>query len=43
MLRLFSVGLGGVKRQFQVFLIGKLHKAGSVLFRCTKIRKSKSG
>ena len=24
------------------FLIGKLHKAESVLFRCTKIRKSKS-
>ena len=42
MLRLFSVGLEGVKKAVSSFLIGKLHKAGSVLFRCTKIRKSKS-
>ncbi len=30
------------KKAVSNFLIGKLHKAGSVLFRCTKIRKSKS-
>ena len=37
----FYIGLGCQKAVFS-FLIGNLHKAGSILFRCTKIRKSKS-
>ncbi len=32
----------GCQKAVSSFLIGNLHKAESILFRCTKIRKSKS-